>query len=93
MPQLEKPKLYTFFFYHDNGHYDWRNGSFRDLSYLWPELKDLRYDHFQGYTPKDVLHSIHQHNNDRYAKITTKTVKYVVGWWCGQPELFLNPFD
>lgn len=93
MPQLKPKKLYTFYIYHAEGHYDWRNSNHRDLSRIWPELKDLKYDIFEAYSPKELLHKLHQYNNSTYRRMTPKTIKYVVGWWCGQPELFLNPFD
>jgi hypothetical protein len=87
MKPLEK-KYRTYYIYHDNGYYDYLNGSFRNLTSLGIDYHE-RYDivdNFGHMTLQECLDYMNRCRSNSSPKKAPIKVKRVIIWHCGMAK-------
>jgi hypothetical protein len=83
-PKADWDKARDYYIYHEGGHYDWKNGSYREVCGI-PYTE--RYDHISNNRGLNTLQESINHTNECRARSSPPKppvkIKRVVVWNCG----------
>lgn len=84
VPPADWDKACDYYIYHDDGYYDWHNGSYRTVCGI-PDTE--KYDHISNnrglWTLQESINNMNEHRAHSSPPIPPVKIKRVVMWKCG----------